>query len=108
VVGGVIIYLIPKPSPILQLVTSKIATKTKTAAWFVSNCRTPSNRENYVARMQTYVDVNIYGDCGQMKCPRGDNETSCNEMLQRDYWFDYLTHDLFIFIRIDIILTQCF
>jgi alpha-1,3-fucosyltransferase len=63
---------------------SQIAHKSKTAAWFVSNCETPSEREVYVQRMQEYIDVDIYGKCGNMTCNKGD--THCNRILQRDYW----------------------
>lgn len=65
--------------------------KSKMVAWFVSNCKTHSRRENYVKELQKYIDVDIYGKCGPLKCPRGD-EAACNDKLRRDYKF-YLSFE---------------
>jgi hypothetical protein len=64
-----------------------IATKSKTAAWFVSNCQTVSKREVYVARMQKYIDVDIYGTCGTYQCSREKDGKQCDAMLQKQYWW---------------------
>ena len=57
--------------------------KPKLVAWFVSNCFTPSKRENYVQLLKEHIDIDIYGRCTQKKC----NETStCDEHL-RNYKF---------------------
>ena len=40
------------------------------AAWFVSHCYTASNREKYVAQLQKFYPVEIYGACGEFKCDR--------------------------------------
>ena len=65
--------------------------KTKLVAWFVSNCKTPGLREEYVKKLQTFIPVDIYGECGPLKCPR-NNAASCNNMLQKDYKF-YLSFE---------------
>ncbi len=36
------------------------------AAWFVSNCESKSQRENYVAALAKHYPVDIYGACGNM------------------------------------------
>nr|CAJ42062.1 alpha 1,3-fucosyltransferase [Drosophila simulans] len=76
--------------------------KTKTAAWFVSHCETLSKRE-VLANSSRFFDVDIYGNCGTLKCIRGDPH--CDEMLDTDYFFylafenslcdDYVTEKLF-------------
>ncbi|XP_046575106.1 alpha-(1,3)-fucosyltransferase C-like [Haliotis rubra] len=77
--------------------------KTKAVAWFVSHCRTESRRMAYVKRIQKIIDVDIFGNCGPMKCPRSDPK--CLGMLQDTYWFylsfensfckDYITEKLY-------------
>jgi hypothetical protein len=42
--------------------------KTKMGAWFVSNCKTLSNREALIRNMQQhYFSVDIYGSCGTFR-----------------------------------------
>ena len=55
-------------------------TKTKLVAWFVSNCRTPSSREKYVHELKKTLPVDVYGACGNKRCPRNDVRR-CMEML---------------------------
>jgi len=76
--------------------------KKKFAAWFVSNCRDHSGRQEVAKNLQQYIDVDIYGNCGPLKCSEEDWE--CYEMLN-DYRFyfsfenslckDYVTEKLF-------------
>ncbi|ELU03217.1 hypothetical protein CAPTEDRAFT_120726 [Capitella teleta] len=72
--------------------------KSKMAAWFVSHCVTSSQREVYVNELKNYIDVDIFGECG--------NNTTCNrkqshifnhkvcmyDLIDRDYWF-YLSFE---------------
>lgn len=44
-----------------------IQMKTKFAAWFVSHCNTISKRDDVVKILQEYVDVDIYGECGNLR-----------------------------------------
>ena len=64
--------------------------KTKSIAWFVSNCKTPSKRETYVQKLGQYIDVDIYGGCGPLKCKKYSN--SCKEMIANKYKF-YLSFE---------------
>ncbi|CAL1548726.1 unnamed protein product [Lymnaea stagnalis] len=76
--------------------------KTKMAAWFVSNCRSHGRREDYVKQLQKYIDVDIYGACGRLRCV---DRNKCEQMLSEDYKFylsfenslcqDYVTEKLF-------------
>ncbi|CAG9810435.1 unnamed protein product [Chironomus riparius] len=82
-----------------------IASKSKMAAWFVSRCGAFSNRDNLVKQLQQYIDVDVYGKCGLLKCPR-DNQNQCLEMLNTTYKFylalensicvDYITEKTFL------------
>jgi hypothetical protein len=36
----------------------------------VSNCQTNSDRESYVDDLDNFVDVDVFGNCGKLKCVR--------------------------------------
>ncbi|XP_066953058.1 alpha-(1,3)-fucosyltransferase C-like [Macrobrachium rosenbergii] len=84
--------------------------KTKLAAWFVSNCATRSGRETLVNTLKKWMKVDVYGLCGQYKCPRGGN---CHNMLERDYKFyfsfensickDYATEKIYNVLRYNVV-----
>ena len=78
--------------------------KTKLVAWFVSNCNAKNGRGNYVEELAKYINVDIYGSCGKMSCPRSDQ--NCFKMLSKNYKFylsfensnckDYITEKLYV------------
>nr|XP_037286029.1 alpha-(1,3)-fucosyltransferase C-like [Rhipicephalus microplus] len=86
--------------------------KKKTAVWIVSNCQTESKREVFVRELRRYMDVDVYGSCGNHKCPlsRGD---SCYADFQRTYFYalafensickDYVTEKFFTALQYDIV-----
>ncbi|KAA0202650.1 hypothetical protein HAZT_HAZT005733 [Hyalella azteca] len=49
-----------------------------------SNCGDPNNRYKYVAELQKYLAVDVYGECGPLKCP-GHYWTNCDKL--DDYKF---------------------
>lgn len=77
--------------------------KTKKVAWFVSNCFTNNDRLRYARTLSSFINVDIYGSCGELKCSRW--QPSCYEMLKKDYKFylafensnckDYITEKFF-------------
>ncbi|CAG2111590.1 unnamed protein product [Medioppia subpectinata] len=83
--------------------------KSASAAWIVSNCHTPSNRETYVNNLRKHIDIDIYGKCGQY-CPR---DGTCEAAIVKKYKFylsfenslckDYVTEKLFKYASYDII-----
>ena len=82
-------------------------------AWFVSNCQTKSKRLEYVRHLKKYIDVDIYGKCGPLKCDRLKNRSVCSSMLNRNYKFylsfenslcdDYVTEKLWTAIHADVV-----
>ncbi|XP_021956410.2 glycoprotein 3-alpha-L-fucosyltransferase A isoform X1 [Folsomia candida] len=78
--------------------------KTKTAAAFVSNCAAWNDRMGYITELKKYIDVDVYGSCGELTCSRFGRE-DCFGMLKKDYYFymsfensncrDYVTEKLY-------------
>ena len=76
--------------------------KSKLVAWVVSKCKTPSRRELYVAELQKYIPVDIYGKCGNLTC---DRKGKCFSNIGKTYRFylsfensiceDYITEKLY-------------
>ena len=88
--------------------SSQTSSKKKLAAWFVSNCVTSIQREDYVKELSRYVPVDIYGKCGNLSCT---DHLQCLEMIRTDYKFyiafensfcpDYVTEKLTRALRYD-------
>ena len=64
--------------------------KSKLAAWFASHCYTQSKRQVFVEELLKHMDIDIYGDCGPLKCPK--YEHACQELLRNKYKF-YLSFE---------------
>ena len=81
--------------------TNFAAGKTELVAWVASNCNSTSRREVYIARLQKYINVDIYGGCGRRVCPKRD----CWEHINQNYKFylafenslckDYITEKVY-------------
>ncbi|GAB6029232.1 hypothetical protein CHUAL_005000 [Chamberlinius hualienensis] len=79
--------------------------KTKKVAWFVSNCGAQNGRNAYAAQLGKHIEVDVYGTCGKLQCPRNDQK-KCFSMLNTDYKFylsfensnckDYITEKFFV------------
>jgi hypothetical protein len=67
--------------------------KKKMAVWFVSNCWTVlSSRNELVEELQKYIGIDVYGDCGNLTCPKkqGDSFESseeCRDLAASEYKF---------------------
>ncbi|XP_064480222.1 glycoprotein 3-alpha-L-fucosyltransferase A-like isoform X2 [Ornithodoros turicata] len=82
--------------------------KSKSVAWFVSNCRADNSRLEYAQELRKYIQVDIYGRCGPLKCPRNQSE-QCLQMLSEHYKFylafentncrDYITEKFYNALR---------
>ncbi|XP_034668715.1 glycoprotein 3-alpha-L-fucosyltransferase A-like [Drosophila subobscura] len=60
--------------------------KRKKVAWFVSNCKTENNRFKYALELQKYIEVDIYGECGKLRCSKSTPE-KCFKLLEKNYKF---------------------
>ncbi|CAH0401993.1 unnamed protein product [Chilo suppressalis] len=70
---------------------TRLKTKNRAAAWFVSSCVSSSMREEYVEKLQKHLKrynlmIHIYGKCGEYDCPV-EQMPKCLKMLQRNYYF---------------------
>uniref|UniRef100_T1KST4 Fucosyltransferase n=1 Tax=Tetranychus urticae TaxID=32264 RepID=T1KST4_TETUR len=65
--------------------------KTKKVAWFVSNCSARNKRLQYARMLAKYIQVDIYGRCGSLKCSLNTAE-KCFDKLDREYKF-YLSFE---------------
>ncbi|CAG5124037.1 unnamed protein product [Candidula unifasciata] len=92
--------------------------KNKMAAWFVSHCSTWGKRELYVQRMRKIIQVDIFGQCGNLSCGpihyRMNDSTQCLPMLTQQYKFylafensfckDYVSEKFFkLFDNVDVV-----
>lgn len=82
--------------PVSKIIKRKLRNKNKAVAWFVSHCETPNHREVYARSLSNELgkfklEVDIYGQCGYLKCPK-ENITECYAMLASDYYF-YLSFE---------------
>lgn len=86
--------------------------KTNNVVWLVSNCVTDSRREDYVKELQKYIDVHVYGSCGNYSCYPSQS-SSCYNTILKQYKFylsfenaickDYVTEKFFNVFNYDII-----
>ena len=102
--------IVPKKVPNSSTNTDLFETKHRSIAWFVSNCYTKSKRELLAANLAKYIDLDIYGSCGPLKCPKSDD---CFQMAEKNYKFylsfenslckDYVTEKAFRAMKYNII-----
>ena len=91
--------------------------KSRTIGWMVSHCTTPGLRESYIKELSNYIEVDIYGKCGNLTCPRNEmhwlSEPQCYDMLAKNYKFylsfensvctDYVTEKFFNILTKDLV-----
>ncbi|XP_015184406.1 PREDICTED: alpha-(1,3)-fucosyltransferase C-like [Polistes dominula] len=89
-----------------------IANKNKEIAWLVSNCKAKSGRLEYVEELSKYINVDIYGYCGDDKtCPL--SRDCFHDIFEPQYFFylsfenslcqDYVTEKLYKALRYNIV-----
>jgi len=88
------------------------ANKTRLVAWFVSNCKTDSKREEFVRQLKKTMTVDVFGACGPYQC-HPKMSVKCYETIAREYRFylslengmckDYLTEKVFNILSYNII-----
>uniref|UniRef100_A0A915DND0 Fucosyltransferase n=1 Tax=Ditylenchus dipsaci TaxID=166011 RepID=A0A915DND0_9BILA len=74
---------LPPRNPDQLNVLRKLKKKKKLVVQFVSNCKTPSHREDYIAELKKHLDLSEYGKCSNHFC-KGKN---CYEEVIDDHLF---------------------
>lgn len=86
--------------------------KTRNVVWFVSDCITGSKREEYVKELSNYIDVDIFGRCGNHKCFPAQSDVCYQKVLQKYKFYlsfenaickDYVTEKFFNVFNYDIV-----
>lgn len=77
-------------------IISNLRNKKTAAAWFVSHCDTPSQREIFVQKLiqetsKYQLKIDIFGLCGDQNCPK-DRIEDCYALIESDYYF-YLSFE---------------
>ncbi|KAF2888824.1 hypothetical protein ILUMI_17349 [Ignelater luminosus] len=95
-----------------------IQNKTKLAAWMASNCNAESSRQYLGKEIQKFMNVDVYGRCGNLTCAKkkGDPKISaaeCYDMIEKNYKFyfswensyctDYATEKLYNVLVKDVV-----
>ena len=65
----------------MSQLSTTIQNKTKLVAWLVSNCNSKSGRDRYVEELKKHVSVDVYGNCGQLKCNNENEPYACCKLI---------------------------
>ncbi len=62
-----------KTTNLTGITLRNVRRKKRNAVWFVSAChRQGSRRWDYVMELRKYIDIDIYGACGNFSCPKSE------------------------------------
>jgi alpha-1,3-fucosyltransferase len=96
-----------RPGPKSRI--SKLNKVSPIVAWMASDCNTTSQRELYVKELKNYIEVDVYGKCGNLTC----DGPQCYDILVRNYKFylsfenslcpDYVTETFFTMMDRDVV-----
>ncbi|XP_071532908.1 alpha-(1,3)-fucosyltransferase C-like isoform X2 [Panulirus ornatus] len=92
----------------------------KIAVWMVSRCNSSSQRELFVQELAQYMEVDVFGKCGPLKCGRSVNLLTMGTFRNEDcdavigqYMFylslensicnDYVTEKLYKILQMDVV-----
>ena len=67
--------VVSNPETVTEQIDKIVKSKTKLVAWFASDCMTVSMRENYIRQLMNHIQVDVYGGCGNISCPKDTCET---------------------------------
>jgi len=88
--------------------------KTKLAAALISNCWSDNSRRmDFINQLRKYIVVDVYGSCGNKKCPDSPIKSVCKELIASEYKFyfafenslcdDYITEKFFAMLKYNIV-----
>ena len=97
-------------------ITYKIpySNKKKLAAALISNCWSDnSQRMNYINNLRKHIEVDVYGGCGNKRCPNSTKVSACKELIASEYKFylafensicnEYITEKFFAILKYNIV-----
>nr|CAH7760466.1 unnamed protein product [Callosobruchus chinensis] len=109
---GYIKPLLPSQKPPDLPSVQEIEARPKKIAWMVSNCDSESQRENLVKKIDKYIPVDIYGNCGTHFCSK-ETSDACYDLIEANYKFylsfensyciDYVTEKMFNVLKKNVI-----
>lgn len=67
----------------------EVISKKGSVAWIVSNCKSANNREQIAKNLAKYINVDVFGKCGTLKCPE---DQDCYDYVASNYRF-YLSFE---------------
>jgi len=89
--------------------------KNKLVAWTVSHCVTEGRREEFVHKLQSFINVDVYGECGDFSCLHSSREDDigCFKELEKSYKFylslenslchDYVTEKFYLALNSNLV-----
>ncbi|XP_013410328.1 galactoside 3(4)-L-fucosyltransferase [Lingula anatina] len=101
--------IIKRDEPLTRNFSEIIKAKKKLVAWVVSDCTTRSRREEYVAELSKYINVDILGDCGRpcRNCWRYINVTYKFYLaFENNLADDYVSEKFFRSWNLDVVLVS--
>ncbi len=108
-------YRLPYAGNVTVNLTFPLSTRHKSVAWVVSHCETASRRESYVRELKRYIDVDIYGKCGNVvshECKRKHQECFTHKIPSEYKYYlsfennvcrDYVTEKLYRTLSTEVI-----
>lgn len=68
----------PKADPKDEDIAQMIGNKTRLVAWMASNCHTQSDRARYYKDLRKYIQIDVFGACGNLTCQKWGNYSGQN------------------------------
>ena len=84
--SGKVYFERPNPSYSPYKPRIPLQQKRHSVVWPVSNCLAHSKRQDYVKVLSQYIDLHVYGRCGNYTCDK-NNENACLEKFEKEYKF---------------------
>ena len=76
-----------RDSPCDHCLPSSTLDKTKLMVWMVSHCKTQSKREDYIAELSKYINVDVFGKCGNYTSECLSKDLPCTKEIIEGYKF---------------------
>lgn len=80
--------------------SGKLGYKRKAVAWILTKCKLKTKHQDFIKEMKDELksynySLDIYGPCGQKKCP-GGRALKCYKMVEKNYFFQIVLEEYFL------------